>query len=301
MLDVSKLALLREVSIHGSITAAANSMQTSASNISQRLQRLESETGIKLLATAGRGVTLTPQARKLVAHTERILAVLEEAEAEISRVKETPSGTVHLIAFHTFAIGMLANTAHHLKKISPEITLKFTQLDPDSAITELLARRADIIVADEYPGIPLKPNAGLYRENLGRESIKTFLPEDINDPAKASWALEPAGTPTHEWAMSICQTEGFTPEVLFSSPDPYVHKKLLTQGVAAAFLPAGTAQDINLQEHSLSSRSESRMYRELLTLVRSGAERSPTVAACRKALEAAFYDFSEGFKKSGSN
>ena len=76
MLDVHKLALLREVALHGSVTAAARSLQMSTSNISQRLSRLEQETGVRLLETVGRGVILTDAAWQLVAQTEDILAAL---------------------------------------------------------------------------------------------------------------------------------------------------------------------------------------------------------------------------------
>src|SRR5699024_8335638 len=119
MLDVHKLALLREVGLHGSVTAAAKSLRMSTSNAAQRLSRLEQETGVKLLETLGRGVILTDAAWRLVAQTEDILAALEQAEADLSASRDALAGRVRLVGFHSFALRMLAEVAAHLRELAP--------------------------------------------------------------------------------------------------------------------------------------------------------------------------------------
>ena len=289
MLDANKLMLLREVSLHGSMTAAARSLGVSPSNISQRLSRLEQECGVMLLEAEGRGVRLTFAAKRLVAHTEEILATLEVAETELASSRDTLLESVRLVGFHTFANGMLSTVMDHLGTIAPNLELEFVQLDPEAAIEELRGRRADIAVADEYPGYPLPPSPGLLRTDVGREPIQAYLPRGMSNPADAAWALEPQHSDAFGWSRGICRSAGFEPRVQFESPDPYVHRVLLEQGLSAAFLPASAAQ--NLAADLTPVRAfPTDMHRQLVTLIRRGTSRSPAISACQAAIAAAALD-----------
>src|SRR4051794_17371922 len=66
MLDLHRLTLLREVKLHGSMSAAARELSYSHSAISQQLSLLEKETGVVLLERVGRNVRLTPAGEELV-------------------------------------------------------------------------------------------------------------------------------------------------------------------------------------------------------------------------------------------
>lgn len=292
MLDIKKLRLLREIALQGSVTAAARSLHVTVSSVSQQISRFEEERGIALLESEGRGVRLTPAAHMLVARTEAILAALEEAEAELEQNRSTHRGTVHLVAFHTFATGLLGEVVHHLARIAPSLTLRFTQLDPDAAITELCARRADIVVADEYPGLPLPPTRGIVRTELGPDPLRAYLPRAGAEPHSVPWAMEPQTSDATRWALGMCHSAGFEPQVLFESPDPYVHAQLVGQGVAAAFLPVRVARQIRLQAPECSRFGDG-LSRSLVALVRRGTERAPGVVACRTALELAYLETAE--------
>src|SRR5204862_7795712 len=82
MLDVRRLRMLREVSLHGTIRAAASSLSFTPSAVSQQLSALERELGIELLERRGRSVRRTPAAQVLAARTEQSLVKLAAAEAE---------------------------------------------------------------------------------------------------------------------------------------------------------------------------------------------------------------------------
>ncbi|NWL26616.1 LysR family transcriptional regulator [Paenarthrobacter ureafaciens] len=287
LLDVKKLRLLREVSLQGSITAAARSLHVTVSSVSQQIARLEHEHGIALLEASGRSVRLTPAAHMLVTHTETVLAALEEAEAELEQNRKAPRGVVHLVAFHTFAAGILGRAVQHLERIAPSMTLRFTQLDPAAAITELNARRADVVVTDEYPGYPLPPTRGIVRTELGTDAIRAYLPQAGVQPHAVAWAMEPPMSDATRWARGLCRGAGFEPRVLFESPDPYVHAQLVGQGVAAAFLPVMVARQIGLTKPECPL-FDTDMSRTFVALVRRGTERSPAVEACRRALEMAY-------------
>ena len=83
MLNLDRLRALHAVSAHGSIIAAAETLNVTTSAVSQQLAKLELETGQTLLERHGRGVRLTDAAAALVSRTQRVLSLLEEAEAEL--------------------------------------------------------------------------------------------------------------------------------------------------------------------------------------------------------------------------
>lgn len=287
MLDVSKLVLLREVALQGSLTAAARALKVSTSNISQRLQRLENEVGTPLLLAEGRGVRLTGAAHRLIAHTETVLEALELAKIDLDEARSTGLvGTIRLVAFHSFAVGVMASVSRHLREIAPNVTIKFTQLEPDDAIAELLARRADIAVSDEYPGYALKPRPGVLQSVIAKESIRAYVPEQFASLEEAPWAVEPSTADAGRWALEVCRTAGFEPNINFVSPDPYLHRSLLEQGMAAAFLPASVTPVPTCKIRVIDELPDT-MHRRIVTLIRRGSEHSPIVAACHDAIRAA--------------
>ena len=285
MLDVNKLTLLREVAAHGGITAAADALRMSPSNISQQLRRLEREYGVALLESHGRGVRLTPAAARLVERTEDILEILEEAEGELASGRAENASTVRLAGFHTFAIGLLPGVIARLRESAPWLDLEFVQLDPEAAIDEVLARRADLAVVDEYRGLALPPAPGIVRIPLGEERIAAYLPGGVGDPAAAAWATEPATSDAFTWARGVCREAGFEPRVRFVSPDPHVHRRLLEQGIAAAFLPATAAFGLPPTVR-LAPGLPADLRRNHTLILRRGTERSAANAACRAAIAA---------------
>lgn len=65
MLDVRKLAALREIATRGSFSAAARELNYSQSAISQQVAQLEREVGALLIERRGRRIRLTPAGQAL--------------------------------------------------------------------------------------------------------------------------------------------------------------------------------------------------------------------------------------------
>ena len=106
MLNLDRLRALHAVSAHGSINAAAETLHVTTSAVSQQLAKLEAETGQVLLERHGRGVRLTPAATALVSRTQRVLSLLEEAEAELEANDSAVAGPITIAAFATAARGL---------------------------------------------------------------------------------------------------------------------------------------------------------------------------------------------------
>ena len=124
MYDLGRLRVLRELSHRGTLAAVAEALAYSPSTISQQLTQLEKEVGVALLEPHGRGVRLTPQALVLVGHVERILQVLDEAEAAVAASLTTLTGTIRIAAFQSAMSAYVPALVESLSTAHPGLRLR---------------------------------------------------------------------------------------------------------------------------------------------------------------------------------
>ena len=77
---------------HGSFTAAADKLGITKSAAGKRISQLEAALGVSLFQRGNRRITLTPAGEKYLARCLSALAILGEAEDEISEQQTTLSG-----------------------------------------------------------------------------------------------------------------------------------------------------------------------------------------------------------------
>src|SRR5215207_1967757 len=99
MLDVGKLATLRAVVEHGSLSAAAHALHITQPAVSRQIALLERQLGTVLVRRTSRGVQATEAGRILVDHTDAVLSRLALAESDLRRLTGLQSGTVRLGSF----------------------------------------------------------------------------------------------------------------------------------------------------------------------------------------------------------
>lgn len=80
MIDRQHLAILREVSRRGSVTAAAEKLNVTQSALSHTVAKFEERHGIKIWMKTGRGLRLTQTGEYLLSVAERVLPQMEHAE-----------------------------------------------------------------------------------------------------------------------------------------------------------------------------------------------------------------------------
>ncbi|MER6945572.1 LysR substrate-binding domain-containing protein [Nonomuraea sp. NPDC000554] len=94
--------------------------------------------------------------------------------------------------------------------------------------------------------------------------------------------MDPEGTAARHWAMTLCRTAGFEPDIRFESTDLLLHLRLVEQGHAAAFLPdlvwSGRPPAVAVRPLPHGHRT-----RRLFTAVRRGRGGHPAIRACRQA------------------
>jgi len=289
MLDLHRLRLLRELHRRGTLAAVAAALSYSPSAISQQLTLLEAEAGVTLLERAGRGVTLTAQAQILVAHTEALLARMEQAEADLAASLSGVAGTVRVAAFQTAAHALMPAALTALAARHPTLRVEVTELEPEQSLPALLARDFDLVLGEEYPGHPHPPRPGLELADLSRDPLRLALPPDsaaggsgdLSGLSGRSWVMEPHGSAPRQWATALCRTAGFEPDVRYQSWDLLLHVRLVEAGHAVALLPdlvwSGPAT-------AVLKPLPGNPARRIFTATRTGAGQHPAVQALRDTL-----------------
>lgn len=94
-MNLKDLEVFQMVAEKGTITKAAKHLNYVQSNISSRIQKLETTLNTKLFNRHHRGMTLTPEGKKLITYSEKILSLTNEMQ-KVLQSKQTPSGKLEI-------------------------------------------------------------------------------------------------------------------------------------------------------------------------------------------------------------
>src|SRR5689334_10468207 len=176
MLNLDRLRALHAVSAHGSIIAAAETLNVTTSAVSQQLATLELETAQTLLERHGRGVRLTDAAAALVTRTHRVLSLLEEAEAELESNDAGVTGQITIAAFATAARGLAPQAVRALRKKYQQLAITFHEQEPQESIPRLVRRDVDLIIINDWENAPIALPEGVTKAPLLDDVADIALP-----------------------------------------------------------------------------------------------------------------------------
>src|ERR671917_591483 len=299
MLDLRRLRLLSELARRGRIAEVARVVGYTPSAISQALLQLEREAGVPLLERDGRRVRLTPAAHGLVARTDRVLAELDAAEAELAADHGTVRGTVAIGAFPSAAAGLVAPAVADLGEQHPELSCPVMEREPEDGIPGLRSGELDVLVSESYEGVPAGPTGGLEAHELLSEPLLLGLPREAaaTGPAREDAGTEPvalaslaaapwiAGLAGTQFAAALedaCRQAGLTPRIVHRADDARLIETLVEGGLGIALLPALARTGSEAVRFAEATPAPPR--RHVTALVRSGAARRPSLAAVPEAL-----------------
>ncbi|HUN36429.1 MAG TPA: LysR substrate-binding domain-containing protein [Trebonia sp.] len=267
MLDVTRLRVLVAVARHGSVTAAAHSLNYAQPSVSHHLARLEAETGTKLVTKAGRGIRLTDAGRLLAERASEIIGRLDAAENELAAHSGLRAGRLRLAAFPS-ALGTLVPAAAALLHVKhPSVDLRLTEAEPPEALRMLRAGYVDVALifkhepesgapAESAPDcVPAADTQGLREQNLLEEWVNLIMPTGdaslgLPEVAPAITELWPddltrfinqrwiAGCDRcREHLLQQCAAAGYTPKISFTTDDFVAVQALVGAGLGVALLP----------------------------------------------------------------
>lgn len=292
MIDVGRLRLLRELAERGTVTAVAKACWLTPSSVSQHLSTLEREAGVKLTERDGRRLRLTEAGERLVSHAHRILADLEEAQADLAGLRNGTSGTIRLSAFPTAARAVVPKIIESCRQDHPELRIVIQEQEADHSIPALRERSFDLAIVYEYNLLPRFSGPSIELIPLFEDPVLVSLPADhpalADEVALADLRAEPWIAPTpgaicHAAVLRACEVAGFQPRVDFISSDYAVTLALVEAGLGVALVPKLALESLSTSA-ALRPIRDLRPSRTVCLAIRSGSRRHPDIAAVAAAI-----------------
>ena len=298
MLDLRRLRLLRELHERGTIAAVADALQFTPSAVSQQLAMLERETGVALLARAGRGVRLTDPALVLVRHAEALLAEAALAEADLAAAVGSVAGRGRIASFQSAARRIAIPAMAQLARDAPELHCELIGAEPEDALPALALGDVDLVVGDEWQHAPWRMPPGLERHELLLDPVVVALPANhaaarrrrtvpLGELADAPWITGPTGLGWDELTERLCREHGrFTPRIRHRMNDAVVAAALVADGLGVALLP-GLALPDDDPRIAVRSVAGARPTRAIHAVTRASDAARPSTQALLAAVRRA--------------
>jgi DNA-binding transcriptional LysR family regulator len=220
-MDVGRLRALRELSLRGTMAAAAEALFLTPSAVSQQIAQLEEEVGVKLTERRGRGVRLTPAGIALVGHAERLMVVLDEARSEMAQLKREIAGELRVAAFPSVASAVLPETVKSLKTVFPRLEIVLEELEPLDGLAALGAWQADVTLVDDLSIILGGKHRAFGHQPLTEDVLYVLLPAghalarrqsvSVADLRHESWALDSTSSTFGDFISNLCRRAGYEP------------------------------------------------------------------------------------------
>ncbi|HEX2543072.1 MAG TPA: LysR substrate-binding domain-containing protein [Caldimonas sp.] len=261
MHGLQQLIAFADTARHGGFAAAAREQGVSPSTLAKSVARLEAGLGVKLFHRTTRQVKLTPDGERLFARCERVLAEVEDLQAEASGSREAPAGSlcIELPVFYgkTFVMPLLAELLRRHPALRLDVRLGDRQVDlvrdgVDIAVrighlrdSTLIARRVDqqgLVLCASPAYLAARGTPRRVDDLAGHSTVVFRLPTSGRD---RPWQFRQRGAPVElapRAQVRVSETEGLLEALRLGTglgqlPDMVVAKDLAS-GALREVLPS---------------------------------------------------------------
>jgi DNA-binding transcriptional LysR family regulator len=245
---LDRLRALAAVAAHGSIAGAARELHITPSGLSQQLNKLERETGHRLLEPHGRGIRLTHAGRVLAVHADQVTRCAAAAEADLLDLRTEVIGPLHIGALGSAIRALLTTALTTLAQEHPRMTPTVRDGEVVDLLPQLLAGDLDLVVVDSWLNRPLRLPEGLATQTLATEQVDIAVSTrhpladldhlELNQLDGSAWASCPPGTEPYESLVQLLRGQGLEPDIRYTVAEFATQLSLVEANLAVALIPA---------------------------------------------------------------
>jgi len=250
MFDFRQLRYFVAVAEELSFTRAALRLHLSQPPLSQQIQSLEQDLGVRLLERTKRHVALTEPGQIFLEQARQILAKADEARSEVTAAAAGYRGQLRLaytvsVSFHP----ALPQALLRYGQIAPNVRLKLSEMYTESQFAALLAGEIDIGFVRDEP-VHAQDARGLRFSVIDREPLLLALPAghalasrsslrlaEVSGNAFVSQPRELAAT-LYDRLVKLATTAGFQPTIAQHAQQLNGLLALVAAGLGLALVPA---------------------------------------------------------------
>ncbi len=149
-MELHQLEYVRAVAKYQNFTRAAEEINVSQSSLSQQINKLENELGVRLFERTTRRVKLTPAGVDFVKHANNVLQELEEANRHIQEYLTVERGHIDLGVFPPLGTFNLTSLIADFQKTFPGVKLSFHEAECEDLVGMLTESKINLAFLSEY-------------------------------------------------------------------------------------------------------------------------------------------------------
>lgn len=231
---------------------ASSSMYIAQPALSRQIKNLEDEVGAELFDRTKKQIKLTAAGVFFKEEVTRILKHISQAQKMASQIHRGEAGE---ITIGHVSSAMYSVLPHFLKTITtsyPHLKIGLLENSCNIIFTKILDRELHFGILPNEVGPEGIESAVLYRENFVvviPKSMKINLKNaGLKSLADADWIL-PAredGTEYNDLLNRLFKKHGFTPRVVFQSPNASTNLRMVSEGLGVTLIAKSAVKGVNL-------------------------------------------------------
>lgn len=279
---------------HGTVTAAAATLNYTPSAVSAQLKSLAAAVGVELLERKGRRVYPTSQGRLLLEFAEELNTRWEQMHSELMRAADGPPGTLRLCGFSTAAANLLPRVATDVNAAHPSAQVRIIEADPEECFELLLADSADLAIVVTTDRLPRLDDPNFEQHPLISDPLDLLLPVGhrfagmtsvaLSEMARDDWIMDHPGRPNHQLVMTSCLAAGFNPTIAHEIVEWDTGAALVHAGLGVRLIPRLARLPAGFDVVRVPLRGDPSPSRQIRTGIRAGSSGNPLLATALSVL-----------------
>ena len=284
-MELRQLRYLVALAEERHFTRAAAREHVAQPALSQQIRRLEAEVGLALVERTTRRVALTEAGERLVARARRVLAELDDAQAELQMLAGVQGGRLSVGALHTMGPVDLSLLLASFHRNHPAVELTVREQSSEE-LAEML--RDDVVDLAFLSVTERIQSRGLELHPLVTEELVAVLArhhplarrDDVRlaELAGESFISFRPGSRLRELLESAAAGVGFEPRVALESNESRRIRSLVSSGLGVAILPRSDAANPGAPV-AVAHLVEPALTRDVTLAWRKGRRPSPAATA----------------------
>lgn len=249
-MELRHLDTLVAIDEEGTFTAAADTLRTVQSNVSEQIRQLENELGVTLLARGRGGASPTESGQVVLVRARRIRREIQLLHEELAALRGLQVGNATFGVVGTASRWLVPQLVAHLRDAAPGIRLLVHEGASERLLAEVVAQDLALAVVTAPA-----PDARIVFEHLADEPMVGLAPIDadlpdgplkVTDLARLRLVLPPEVNPLRREIESAAAKLGVQLDVPVEVEGIRLIADLVAAGAGIAVLPE-TAVPPNLE------------------------------------------------------
>jgi DNA-binding transcriptional LysR family regulator len=235
----------------GSVSHAAKKLHANQPNLSVRIQRLESELGVKLFDREGKKLVLNPIGQKLYEQTKALLNMYSDIRGEIELYKQPDHGHIRIGGGFQILLTILPQFLLKFSEALPNVSYEINEIGPSTEIYQQVDQyEIDFGLVDTKHSYENIENVSLgIHTTIGlvvpkNSEISSGGEISIEDLHKLKLITFKKGTKIRKYIEGELEARGISISDWMEIGHIELIIKMIEMGIGAAFLPISTGSEI---------------------------------------------------------